>query len=244
MALIDKLIAIGNAIREKSGTTELIPLADMPQAILDLSGDGGTNVFWNAYQDNGNRVDYSTAFGGMGWNNDIFKPRYNMQPVNAYMMFRNTAIKGDLVEILGNLGITLDFSKATNTGYIFNNASGITRIGVVDITGSTNSTKGDNTFMGCTSLVRIEKIVVDENTSFGTNFLRNCPALEYVGFDGVIANSLAIKESPKLNADCINGIIDHLATVTTAQTLTLHASVVVSEEQKNTIRNKGWTLVQ
>ncbi len=37
MALTDKLTAIGNAIREKNGTTELIPLADMPQAILDIS---------------------------------------------------------------------------------------------------------------------------------------------------------------------------------------------------------------
>lgn len=244
MALIDKLSAIGNAIREKSGTTELIPLADMPQAILDLSGDGGTNVFWNVYQDNGNRVDYSTAFGGMGWNNDIFKPRYNMQPTNAYMMFRNTAIEGDLVEILENSGVTLDFSTTTNTGYIFNNANRLTRIGVVDLTSSTNTTKGDSTFMGCTSLVRIEKIVVNEDTNYGTNFIRNCTALEYVGFEGVIANSLAIKESPKLNADCINGIIDHLATVTTAQTLTLHASVVLSEAQKTAINNKGWTLVQ
>ena len=43
MALIDKLNAIGDAIREKNGTTDLIPLADMPQAILDIvsGGSGG-----------------------------------------------------------------------------------------------------------------------------------------------------------------------------------------------------------
>lgn len=38
MALIDGLNAIGNAIREKNGTTELIPFKDMPQAILDIVG--------------------------------------------------------------------------------------------------------------------------------------------------------------------------------------------------------------
>lgn len=43
MALTDKLTAIGNAIREKNGTTDLIPLVDMPQAILDISG-GGTEL--------------------------------------------------------------------------------------------------------------------------------------------------------------------------------------------------------
>ena len=43
MALIERLTAIGNAIREKNGTTEKIPLVDMPQAILDIvSGDNDT----------------------------------------------------------------------------------------------------------------------------------------------------------------------------------------------------------
>jgi hypothetical protein len=50
MALIDKLSAIGNAIREKNGTTELIPLVDMPQAILDIVSGGGveySNITYN-----------------------------------------------------------------------------------------------------------------------------------------------------------------------------------------------------
>lgn len=36
MALTDKLTAIGDAIREKNGSTEKIPLADMPQVIRDM----------------------------------------------------------------------------------------------------------------------------------------------------------------------------------------------------------------
>lgn len=43
MALTKKLTAIGDAIREQNGTTDLIPLADMPQAILDIVNGGGTN---------------------------------------------------------------------------------------------------------------------------------------------------------------------------------------------------------
>jgi hypothetical protein len=38
MALIEKLSAIGNAIREKNGTTDLISLGDMPQTILAIAG--------------------------------------------------------------------------------------------------------------------------------------------------------------------------------------------------------------
>ncbi len=45
MALTDKLNAIGDAIREKNGTTDLIPLVDMPRAILDLSSDDGEKTY-------------------------------------------------------------------------------------------------------------------------------------------------------------------------------------------------------
>ncbi len=40
MALTEKLTAIGNAIRKKNSTTDLILLADMPQAILNISSGG------------------------------------------------------------------------------------------------------------------------------------------------------------------------------------------------------------
>ena len=252
MALTDKLSAIGNAIREKNGTTELIPLVDMPQAILDLSGDGGANVFWNAYQDNGNRVDYLTAFAGVGWNEDVFKPRYDIKPTNAYMLFSASKINGDLVEILAKQGVVLDTSKATNTQYLFSNSL-FTRIGVVDVTSSTNSTQTDAMCRSCTNLTRFEKLVVNEKTKFATNTFNGCSALEYVGFAGVgetdtpmpvISNSLYLQHSPLLNAECVQGIIAHLATVATAQTLTLHPSVVVSDAQKSEISSKGWTLVQ
>lgn len=52
MALTDKLVAIGNAIREKNGTTDLIPLADMPQAIKDISSGGGIEYTSITYNDN------------------------------------------------------------------------------------------------------------------------------------------------------------------------------------------------
>lgn len=52
MALIDKLGAIGDAIREKNGTTDLIPLADMPQAILDIISGGGASYTSITYKDN------------------------------------------------------------------------------------------------------------------------------------------------------------------------------------------------
>jgi hypothetical protein len=47
-----------------------------------------------------------------------------------------------------------------------------------------------------------------------------------------------------LTAESIQSIIDGLATVTTAQTLTLNKAIVLTDEQKATINAKGWTLAQ
>lgn len=51
MALIDKLTAIANAIREKTGITEPMTLDEMAEIILTLgSGSGSTSVFAQLYE--------------------------------------------------------------------------------------------------------------------------------------------------------------------------------------------------
>ena len=63
MALTDKLTAIGNAIRSKTGGTDLIPLADMPAAIEGIpTGGGGSYTITN--QDPGNISVPETAAAG------------------------------------------------------------------------------------------------------------------------------------------------------------------------------------
>ena len=44
MALTDKLVAIGNAIREKTGKNDLLALDQMPGEIRNISGGGGTDI--------------------------------------------------------------------------------------------------------------------------------------------------------------------------------------------------------
>ena len=209
-----------------------------------VEGDRLMQEFWDVYQDKGNRTDYATAFGGAGWNNETFKPKYDIKPTNAYMMFRGCGFVGDLQAYLESLGVVLDFARATNTQYIFNASQRLTRVGRVDVTASTNSIQADSIFNQCRSLERVECFVVNANTKFNTGSFYNCDNLKYVGFEGNISNSLSFQHSSLLTNECVQGIIDHLATITTVQTLTLHPSVVVHEEQKATILSKGWTLVQ
>lgn len=56
--------------------------------------------------------------------------------------------------------------------------------------------------------------------------------------------SIYFGESSLLSAESIQSIIDGLATVETAQTLTLHQNIILTDEQKATINSKGWTLAQ
>jgi YD repeat-containing protein len=51
MALIDGLHNIGDAIREKTGTSDLIPFKDIPQAILSISGGGSSGDSGVVYTD-------------------------------------------------------------------------------------------------------------------------------------------------------------------------------------------------
>ena len=59
-----------------------------------------------------------------------------------------------------------------------------------------------------------------------------------------IKMTLDFSRCSKLSAQSIQSIIDGLATVTTAQTLTLNKAITLTDAQKASITTKGWTLAQ
>ena len=74
-----------------------------------------------------------------------------------------------------------------------------------------------------------------------------CTALEEVRIKaGTLSLSISFVNSPLLSDGSIQSIIDGLADLTGSETktLTLHASIVLTDEQKATIAAKNWTLVQ
>lgn len=115
--------------------------------------------------------------------------------------------------------VELNFS--TKTVAVFNTTfqnSGVKRIiGVLDFSSATNVS---SMFWGCTNL---------EDVRFAPNTL---------------SVSISLNSSNKLTSESIQSIIDGLATVGTAQTLTLAKAIVLTDVQKKTIQDKGWTLVQ
>lgn len=203
MALIDKLTAIGNAIREKTGTTNLIPLADMPQAILNIAGGGGAS-----------EGNYKEAFNALStasfMNSDIERiDFYIANPFTSHNnVFRNTK---KLKYVKG-----VNMSKSTALRYTFSGSAIETIEEPLDFSQVSDTL---NTF-ACDNLREIRFV------------------------SSTIKISLNFSRCSKLSAQSVQSIIDGLATVTTAQTLTLNSAIVLTDAQKASITAKGWTLAQ
>ncbi len=66
---------ICNAVREKSGKQAPLCSGDVAEEIRNLPS-GANDAFWDAYQQNGNRVNYYQRFMHDGWNDETFQPKY------------------------------------------------------------------------------------------------------------------------------------------------------------------------
>jgi hypothetical protein len=243
MALTNKLSAIGNAIREKTGKTDLLTLDQMPEEISSIETGGGDsfyNDFWDIYQENGNRVNYDKAFFTW-WDNKAFKPKYNIKPTQCTAMFQNSKISGDLREILKDLGITLDTSACTSL-YATYQSTLFTAVPTID---TKNAPSVNYLFYGSKNLETIEKIISNENLTY-TQAFTVCNNLKNITFEGQIGTHIAFSQSHLLTVESVQSIIDALADLTgsTTQTLTLHANVKIklTETQIASITSKNWTL--
>lgn len=171
-----------------------------PKVYIDASFEEGRqaerNAFWVDYQDNGERTDYSNAFAGIGWHNGNFKPTNDITVKRAYMMFRDSAIEGDLVEIAKNLGITVDFTGCQNYQYAFYNSK-FTRLGVIDTSNVVAVSNLSVMFYGATLLHTIDKFITPlSNQITYTNIFQNCTALENITIEGVINREINLQWSP------------------------------------------------
>ncbi len=214
-------------------------------ALINTGEDLAENekkMFWDAFQDNGNRTDYKNAFYGQGWNDTTFKPQYNITPIgDAGSIFQNCKIT-NLKEILEKNNVTLDFSGTTVLSYPFQNST-ITHLGTLDCRNITNL---GYILTDSKMMEGVDKIILKEDGSqtFGTFAFRFDTKLKEIRFEGAIGQSLSFIHCNSLSSDSVQDIIDHLATVASPQTITFHSSIALTDEQKSTISGKGWTLVQ
>lgn len=100
-------------------------------------------------------------------------------------------------------------------------------------------------FSGCTALKKIDGVLDFSSATDVRYMFDNCNSLEEMRFEpNTLSLSISLARSSKLTSESLQSIINGLATVETAQTLTLHKNIVLTDEQKATINAKGWTLAQ
>lgn len=235
MSVNEKMTALADAIRSKTGGTEKLSLDDMAEAVQGLNADSYYDTFWDAYQQNGNRTDYSYAFGGLGWaQGGILNPKYPIRVSYASRMFEGTYLTD-----LSNLN--MDFSICTSFTMTFANSM-IQKIGVIDTRSAANLIY---MLSSATRVVTVEKVILreDGSQSLGTSVFNAMSSLQNIVFEGVIGDSVGFAQSNQLSNASVQSIIDHLKDGA-GKVLTLHATVKakLTDDQIDEITDKNWTL--
>ena len=220
-----------NAIREKiiekgvdmPNGTPTASYAEKVEQVYDAGRQAEYDAFWDAYQENGNRIDYSNAFSGSGWTRETFKPKYDIPArSNLYMFFYSSGIEGDLDEILREVGITFN-TLAGSSNYAFANTK-FTALGEVDLSGTRNN--GGQMFANNKYLKTIRKLIFAETTILAINAFTEASALENITIEGTIACDIDLHWSTLLTEESITNIINHLSDTTSGKTLTLSATAI------------------
>lgn len=230
---------------------------------VNISGDGGYEEglaegieqgkqaeydrFWDAFQQNGERQEYRYAFSGHGWNDETFKPKYDIaQPYVGTNMFTHSRIT-DLKACLESNGVTLDVSNLKTISQLFGFCVNLITLPKIDISSATSNS---GTFADCYALKTIDELVVSADTGHHSTNFRNCESLENMIVTGTIGqNGFNVQWSPNLTHDSLMSIINCLAdksgdTSGTVWEVTLGETNIakLTEEEKKIAENKGWVI--
>lgn len=197
--------------------------------------------FWDLYQKNGKRTDYDSAFG-RGWNDELFKPKYDMYPKGTTDMFIYSEI-ADVKGCLEACGVVIDFCSCTTMANQFY-YSQIVRLPVIDCSAATRMSF---TFASANKLQTVEKLICVETTPFEANTFLNTESLRDLVIEGTIGVSVAFGQSPLSKASLLS-VITALSDNVTGQTVTFCKSAVEAAFSANMwatylVKKPNWTFV-
>ena len=255
----ERFTEIADAIRSKTGETDLIKPSDFAGKVEDVY-DAGKQAehdrFWDSFQRNGTRIDYQNAFSSpsnvdAGWNMETFKPKYDIKPTQSVsrMFYGTTYLPIDLrsTAFKQQFGVDIDLSEITTIEQ-FLSGSAIFAVGTISVTKV--SSRLYYAFFSATKLQTIEKLILPmaaEPSMNTTAAFMNCNALTTIlEIEGVFGNSISFSYSP-LGKDTIMRIMNALADYSDGsykKTLTLGTKNLakLTDAEKVVATEKGWTL--
>lgn len=252
MSVNEKMTAIADNIRDKTGGTEALSLDDMASGVNEVYEAGKQaeyDAFWDNYQHNGKGSIsvYGSAFFGNGWNSVTFKPKYDIifsHGQSATKTFYRSEIS-NIHKILADRGLKIIIgSNATDISSMFELCS-TSEVPPLETAHCTNfnymfSSDGRN-------LMRtIHKINMTNATKATSMFVRQ-GALKNITFEGEIPISLSFSYSP-LTVESMKNIITHLKDYSGTEsefvyTVTFKASAFAALEAEGSTSPNGntWT---
>ena len=226
---------------------KLTIIAENEQKVYDAGKKSQYDKFWDTYQDNGNRTDYAYAFK-MPWSEEHWIPKYDIKPTTAVNIFVGVQVV-DLVEHQAKHNFVIDFSMCTNLQQMGSGNRSIERFGVVDTRSASSLVAPLNSIW---SLKKVDEFILKEDGSqtFSYPPFGGCNKLTDLTIKGKIGNTVSFADNKALTDESlkgeygiINALLDLTGTGKTA-TITLHADAKakLSDSDKATITQKGWTI--
>lgn len=243
MSIADKLLVVADNIpkvyeagRKAGGDYDIAYNEGYDKGYADGETIGYNNGIANAP----NPLEYATYTTSM-FKNAIFPENYELT-----LNLPNVTIIGTMFQNAKNI-VKATIKGNTNEN-ILDCASAFagTSLVTIDLTEFCMKVKNAHNLFGNSMVLQEIKGIIDltESTA-NTSIAYTCFELKEIRFKAnSIKLSISFSHSSKLSAESVQSIIDGLAIVETAQTLTLNSAIVLTDEQKSTIESKGWTLVQ
>lgn len=203
----EKMTAIADAIRDKTGGTEKLGLDAMASGVAEVYEAGKKKEWsdsWDIITQNGKRTIWVYAFAR--WGGETIRPPFKITPEGSadHMFLGIKELKSIEKEYF-------DFSKATYLGALCNGCEQLEIVEDVNFKGEGN-TGYYQAFAYCAKLHTIERIAFGEKTTANEAFHR-CTNLQNVTFDGVIGTNISFSYSP-LTVESLKNTIVHLKNYT------------------------------
>ena len=207
--------------------------------------EAGRRSFMETYQ--GNAYDGSYLFASPAWGDKTFYPVKDIDlQTNTFYYFSWWRVPYiDLAQRLDDCGVKI--LPATKGGAYLQTFANcyVTRLPELDFS-SIPTQMFDKTFYNARTLVTIDKLILGEHTGTFNSTFHLCDALKNIVIEGTIASNISFSSSP-LTVDSMKSIIASLkdySGTTTTKTLTLKATASqnLTDEDRQNITNKGWTL--
>ena len=156
--------------------------------------------YWDSFQEYGEKTDYSMAFANKSWNDDIFKPKYQIKPTILGQAFSYSSISEVTEE-------QLNTDNTTNIANAFR-YSKIKKVCTLNLQKTTNI---QEICSNCNMLEEISFKNYKKETTSNSSF-NNCKNLKRMYFyDSVIGKSLNLQWSSLLEVESAKNIIQRLA---------------------------------